>query len=404
MTPARYVVGQLGNRMRYAVPRQLHQAGRLVHLFTDIAAVGPLAALRTVPAPLRPAGLRRLLGRVPEGIPRRLLTTYPRLGLQALRRIRAASTDAALYDAYANLGVEFARRVALASRQDAAGIYLFNSAALEALEWARAAGVRGVVEQTIAPLAYERSLLDEEATRWSGWTDRAPEDAAAFQAYADRERAEWEAADLVVCGSAFVRDAIAAVGGPADRCAVVPYGVPLDAFEVPDRSGRTGPLRVLTAGAIGLRKGAPYVAQAARRLGAAATFRWIGGVDLADAGRRVMEGAGVDLVGSVPKSEVAAQFAWADVFLLPSLCEGSATVTYEALAAGLPVVCTPHTGAIVRDGVEGFVVPIRDGAALADRLDRLRDPDLRAEMGRAAQERAAEGSEAAYGRRLLAVL
>ena len=49
--------------------------------------------------------------------------------------------------------------------------------------------------------------------------------------------------------------------------------------------------------------------------------------------------------------------ASADVFVFPSLFEGSAVVTYEALAAGLPSVVTPSAGSVVRDGVEGFIVP-----------------------------------------------
>ena len=51
--------------------------------------------------------------------------------------------------------------------------------------------------------------------------------------------------------------------------------------------------------------------------------------------------------------------AAADVFVFPSLFEGSAVVTYEALACGLPSVVTPDAGSVVRDGVEGFVVPGR---------------------------------------------
>ena len=52
--------------------------------------------------------------------------------------------------------------------------------------------------------------------------------------------------------------------------------------------------------------------------------------------------------------------AAADVFVFPSLFEGSAVVTYEALACGLPCVVTPEAGSVVRDGVEGLVVPSAD--------------------------------------------
>ena len=109
----------------------------------------------------------------------------------------------------------------------------------------------------------------------------------------------------------------------------------------------------------------------------------------------------MELTGPVPRSEVLAQYAWADVFFLPSLCEGSATVTYEALACGLPVVCTPNTGSVVRDGIDGFVVPMRDAAAMADRLLQFhQDRDLLESASEQARQRASEFTLEAYRTRL----
>jgi len=102
---------------------------------------------------------------------------------------------------------------------------------------------------------------------------------------------------------------------------------------------------------------------------------------------------------------MAEHYAWADVFLLPSICEGSATVCYEALAAGLPVVTTENAGSVVRDGIDGFIVPIRDAAAVVARLETLdRDRPLLESMARAARERAREFTLEKYGERLLAAL
>jgi glycosyltransferase involved in cell wall biosynthesis len=102
---------------------------------------------------------------------------------------------------------------------------------------------------------------------------------------------------------------------------------------------------------------------------------------------------------------MAAHYGWADAFLLPSLCEGSATVTYEALAYGLPVICTPNTGSVVRDGIEGFVVPIRDPNAIAGRIEELAaNPERRTRMGQDARLRARDFTLEAYGQRLLAAL
>jgi glycosyltransferase involved in cell wall biosynthesis len=59
-------------------------------------------------------------------------------------------------------------------------------------------------------------------------------------------------------------------------------------------------------------------------------------------------------------------------------------VIVEAMAAGLPVISTDHVAIpeTVHDGANGFIVPIRDPAALADRILVLaRDPEMRARMG-----------------------
>ena len=64
-------------------------------------------------------------------------------------------------------------------------------------------------------------------------------------------------------------------------------------------------------------------------------------------------------------------YKWADVFVLPSICEGSAMVTYEALIHGLPIITTYNSGSIVRDGVDGFITSIRDVEAIAECLVKI---------------------------------
>ena len=65
----------------------------------------------------------------------------------------------------------------------------------------------------------------------------------------------------------------------------------------------------------------------------------------------------IELLGRVSHADMPARMASADVFAFPSLFEGSAVVTYEALACGLPSIVTPSAGSVVRDGIEGFLVP-----------------------------------------------
>jgi glycosyltransferase involved in cell wall biosynthesis len=101
--------------------------------------------------------------------------------------------------------------------------------------------------------------------------------------------------------------------------------------------------------------------------------------------------------------ELRAALQQADVFVFPSIEEGSALVTYDALACGLPVITTPNAGSVVRDEIDGLIVPIRDVGALAAALQRLReDRDLRERMGRSARTRAEEYPWSRYRHSLLA--
>jgi glycosyltransferase involved in cell wall biosynthesis len=78
-----------------------------------------------------------------------------------------------------------------------------------------------------------------------------------------------------------------------------------------------------------------------------------------------------------------------------------ATVLLEALAAGLPVITTLNSGLAVNEGVEGYLVPIRDSNAIAERLNQLAsDPALLAEMSRNAKKRSENFTLAAYSDRL----
>lgn len=115
---------------------------------------------------------------------------------------------------------------------------------------------------------------------------------------------------------------------------------------------------MLTVGAVGLRKGSPYVGGVSRLLAGEVEFRMVGPLELLPEAQKKLA-ASVELTGPIPRSEMRKQFEWADVFLLPSLCEGSAISVYEALAAGLPVICTENTGSVVRNGIDGYIVPIR---------------------------------------------
>jgi glycosyltransferase involved in cell wall biosynthesis len=362
--------------------------------------------------------VRRLLSRVPHGIPPKLITAFNDFGREYARRRNTGTADRFAVHLWA--GKEFCRRILEKGFGGAGAVFTFNSAGLEVLQAAQRNGLKAVMEQTIAPMRIELELSKEERARFADWEIVSDRSNCAAE-YCQREDAEWQAADLIICGSEFVRQGIRDCGGPVEKCVVVPYGVDWGGGNAETlktemlksdgqraegggrrAEGGNRPLRVLTVGAVGLRKGAPYVLAAAKQMKGRAQFRMVGSIGVTPEAQAQLR-EHLELTGPVPRSDIAKHFAWADVFLLPSICEGSATVTYEALGYGLPVICTPNTGSVVRNGVEGFIVPVRDATAIGGRIERLaKDAELRAQMTANAKARAAEFTVAAYGQRLLA--
>lgn len=398
-----FIVSQLGARMHYAVPQIFAQHQKLAHFYTDICAEqGWPRLLDHLPAAVLPGAVRRLVGRRPHGIPKEKMTTFPSFGFHSAMRRLAHQTGPQSTANAIWAGEKFGRLVASRGFHGASGVYAFSGEALELLTAAKNQGLWTAVEQMIAPRTVVDQLVCEEDILHPDWQSVMLDDENAA-AFAAREQAEWALADAVICPSQFVAQHVIAAGCSLEKVVVVPYGVD-DRFHIDARAAHVGPLRVLTVGAVGLRKGSPYVGAVARALAKQVEFRMVGPIDVEMPARQQLAKA-VDLIGAVPRSEMRAHFEWADLFFLPSLCEGSATACYEALAAGLPVICTPNTGSVVRHGIDGYIVPIRDVAETADLLEQLSsNPTLLARMRENARARAREFTVARYGERLVEAL
>jgi glycosyltransferase involved in cell wall biosynthesis len=106
-----------------------------------------------------------------------------------------------------------------------------------------------------------------------------------------------------------------------------------------------------------------------------------------------VERAREDVVVAGWRTDIRDLLATMDVFVLPSWREGMPRSAIEAASMARPLVLTEIRGCreVVRSGVEGYLVPVRDPAALAGAIERmLSDPDGSERMGLAARARAVE--------------
>lgn len=222
-----------------------------------------------------------------------------------------------------------------------------------------------------------------------------------------RMNRELEAADLIVCPSDFVRDTMLQNGVPARKCFVNPFGVDTSVFTRRVKPPKS-PLFVCI-GMICLRKGHHYLFRAfenVKRSIPDAKLICVGAYRPDFRQERLKWEGTFEHYESLSHKELAPILARATAFVLPSLEEGFARVLAEAMASGLPVIATYESGAttLVRDGVEGFIVPPCDPQRLAEAMIRAAENrELNQRMGEAAYLRGAHGNTwQDYGDRLLA--
>jgi glycosyltransferase involved in cell wall biosynthesis len=160
-----------------------------------------------------------------------------------------------------------------------------------------------------------------------------------------------------------------------------------------------------------LRKGIPYLLEAFSKLDHPNKKLLLVGScsdEMTRFVRKRTEDGTVELAGPVPQARVQDLMSESHVMVLPSIEEGFGMVLGQALACGCPVVASENTGAsdLFREGFEGYIVPIRQPDAIADRLQHLADhPEVRDRMSRAAVQRVKSlGGWDEYGANYVAVL
>lgn len=301
----------------------------------------------------------------------------------------------------------FDRHVAsrLHSNPGLKAVYAYEDAALLTFQAAKRHGLRRIYDLPIGYWRAAQQIFQEERELQPAWacTLTGLNDSPAKLARKDQEL---QLVDLVVVPSEFVRSTLLAHNAPSAPIAVVPFGSP-PPLAAPPKTPAVGPLRLLYVGSLGQRKGLSYALDAVQALGDQVSLTLIGRVTAPECLPLVAALTQHRWIETLPHDLILEQMRQHDVLLLPSLFEGYALVISEALSQGLPVLTTPNSGATqtIRDGLEGFIVPIRNSLAIAERLQQLAtDREQLVAMRHACLRRAAELSWTVYEQGLRAAV
>lgn len=248
---------------------------------------------------------------------------------------------------------------------------------------------------------------------------QAEQDAFGLKAVGENRNRAWqmarftehvETSHYMIALSEFAKETYVKRGFPQERIFVAPLGIDLKRFRAtpPPVEGRfTYILMAHVTGTTGILKGLQYLLRAWSELdlqnGKLLVCGEIGPEVKALIKRYEGKLKNAEFTGTVSNPEE--YYRKSSVFVLPSLAEGLPKVVLEAMACGRPVITTPILKPVIREGTEGFYVPMRDVEALKERmLYFYHHRDEVARMGANASERARTFSWERFSRQIADVV
>jgi len=265
----------------------------------------------------------------------------------------------------------------------------WSSASLESLRLCRERGIISFLENPGPHYLYAERVIGQEYRDLGIPRVNLP---TLFPRFFGQDQAyhlsEYEAARYILLESPFTLETFLLHGIPRERLTFLPRGVDTERF-VPPRERSDSTFRALFVGALCVRKGVHRLLDAWTGLRLRNAELLLVGT-LRDEVRTLVTSyterdPSIRIAGFV--SNPVNLYQESSVFVFPSLSEGSAKVTYEAMACGVPVIVTPNAGSVARDGLDGYVVPLNDREALMEKILHLYEhPEKRRDMGASARK------------------
>ncbi len=257
----------------------------------------------------------------------------------------------------------------------------WNGQALRSIKAAKKVGAKIIIESGSTHKLHKDAIIADEYARTGIAVNRSTE------SYRKASFDELALADYIFVPSDFAKKTFVDAGFSPEQLFVIERGADLTRFRPGNPQHET--FKVLFVGRVSLRKGVRYLLEAWDNLKLRnAELIVAGAIDktIQPLIAKYSGNSSITFTGLL--KDPAAAYRDAHIFVFPSLEEGSAKVTYEAMASGLPVITTPNSGSLVRDALDGFIIPAGDSAALQHKITELYENRESVEvMGKSALER-----------------
>ena len=187
------------------------------------------------------------------------------------------------------------------------------------------------------------------------------------------QRKDYEIADYIITPSTFAKSTFITQGVDEKKLVVIPYGCNTDLFYPIDRQ-EDNIFRIIYVGSVCIRKGAHYLLEAFNKINNPnIELLIIGKVEPELEEMMKNSNSNVKHINYVPNNKLNEYYAQSNVFILPSLSDSFSLATLEAMSAGLPVIVSENVGAkdFVIDGINGYIVPIRDSKIIKEKIEHL---------------------------------
>ena len=298
----------------------------------------------------------------------------------------------------------FGKKVAkYAIRHQADMVICYDSNATACFQYLKknASSIKRVLDMSIAARPYMKTIYerDMEASK--------RDDLKIQNLYMWREggmlpyQQEIEDSDYFLVPSSFVRDSLLFCGVNPKQILIVPYGANVGINVKRDAVISRNYINFLFVGQANCRKGVPYLLEAFDRLDEAkAHLTIVGGYNSNDWFiRKYAHKKNIKCTGYVTFDAMRYLYEQSDVFVFPSLAEGMTLSGIEAMACGLPIICTYNSGVsdIVEDGKSGFIVGTGSVQDITEKMQWFIDHsnDIR-DMGERARQTAQKYSWQQY--------